>query len=256
MFNLKFAVADALVITKRNLIRYIRLPQLIVFSSVQPVMFLLLFNFVFGGAILLAPGQDYIDFFLPGIIIQTVLFGAVQASIGVAEDLNKGLTERLKSLPMARSAELAGRVIADSIRNLFVVIIMVAVGYMLGFNLVNTLPLALVAVLLALIFGFAFAWVAVYIGLSVKEVETAQVASFIWIFPLVFASSVFVPTSTMPDWLALFADNQPVTQAVNAARALTLGGSLDALWKALIWAGGITAVFLPISVSKYRKASS
>ncbi len=255
-------IRDTLVITKRNLLKYVRVPTLLIFSTVQPVMFVLLFAFVFGGAITL-PGLDYVDFLMPGIFLQTSVFGSTNTGIGLAEDMNKGLVDRFRSLPMSRSAVLAGRTFSDSGRNLFVVLLMTIVGYLIGFNFQNGFFAAVGAILLVLLFGYAFTWISATIGLAIRDVESTQAASFVWIFPLTFASSAFVPVETMPDWLAAFARNNPITIAVNAVRYLvlgeinvlgqTVGGPAD-VWKALLWISLILAVFIPLAVKRYRKA--
>ena len=249
-------IKDTLVVTKRNLLKYVRVPTLLVFSTVQPVMFVLLFAFVFGGAITL-PGLDYIDFLMPGIFLQTTVFGSTNTGVGLAEDMNKGLIDRFRSLPMSRSAVLAGRTLSDSARNLFVLALMTLVGYLIGFNFQNGLVNAFGAIALVLLFGYAFTWISATIGLSIRDVESTQAASFVWIFPLVFASSAFVPVETMPGWLQAFSRNNPITIAVNAVRYLVLGepwGAGADVWKALVWVVAITAVFIPLAVRRYRRA--
>lgn len=246
-------VTDTFIIAWRNLIRYRRLPQLLVFSTIQPVMLLLLFTFVFGGAIQ-TPGVDYINFLVPGILVQTVLFGATQTSVGLAEDLSKGMIDRFRSLPMARAAVMAGRTLADTIRNVFVVLLMIGVGYLIGFRFQDGFLSAVLAIALVVLFGHAFSWISAFIGLVTREPETAQVAGTIWIFPLVFASSAFVPVETMPDWLRAFAEVQPISVTVNAIRALTLGGEKTAVWQTIAWMAGIMFVFVPLAVWQYRRS--
>ena len=251
---------DTLVMVERNLVRYVRLPQLLVFSTIQPVMFLLLFTYVFGGAIKTGGSGSYINYLLPGILVQTAVFGAIQTGVGLTEDLTKGLIDRFRSLPMARSAVLAGRTAADMMRNIFVVILMFIVGYFIGFRLQGSVSDAIAAFAILLLFGFAFSWISATIGMLVKNTETAQVAGFIWVFPLVFASSIFVPVETMPDWLQSFAKHSPVTLTVNAVRALTLATSstaetLNYSWAALAWIAGILIVFMPLSIWLYRRAT-
>ncbi|NND00068.1 MAG: ABC transporter permease [Gammaproteobacteria bacterium] len=253
--QMTYAVTDTWEITKRNVRRNFRLPQLLVFSSIQPVMFLLLFNFVFGGAVTQGSGDTYINFLLPGILIQTALFGAIQTGVGLAEDMQKGVVDRFRSLPMSRVAHMAGRVTADALRNLIVLGLMTFVGVLLGFDFQNGLILAITGYFLAIFFGFAFSWVASLFGLITKDSETAQVLGFLWTFPLVFASSVFVPPASMPGWLQVFANNQPVTHAVNALRSLTQGGDMDAVWKTLLWVSAILIIFVPVSVKRYRNTS-
>jgi ABC-2 type transport system permease protein/oleandomycin transport system permease protein len=247
--------SDILVMVRRNLLRYIRLPQLLIFSTIQPVMFLLLFAYVFGGAIK-TPGSDYINYLIPGIIVQTVIFGAMQTGIGLADDLTKGLIDRFRSLPMARSAVLAGRTIADSIRNIFVVLLMSGVGLIIGFRSHESALNLLGALALTVLFGFSFSWISATIGILVKNVETAQVAGFIWVFPLVFASSIFVPVASMPAWLQAFAKISPITLTVNAVRALSLGLPLgNSLLYAILWIVGILGVFVPLAVYRYRRSN-
>jgi ABC transporter DrrB family efflux protein len=252
---LAWTFSDAMVMTWRNLLRYVRLPQLLVFSTIQPVMLLLLFNYVFGGAIS-AGGLRYIQFLLPGFLVQIVVFGSSQTSVGLAEDLSRGMIDRFRSLPMSRSAVLAGRTLADTARYGFLVLLMIGVGSAMGFRFENGIAPAVAAVMLAVLFGFAFTWISAFIGMTVKDVETAQVAGFVWLFPIVFASSMFVPVETMPGWLQAFAKINPVTVAVDTVRALSLGGAVwPPFWKTLLWIGGITLVFFPLAVRRYRRIS-
>jgi len=255
MRRMSNSLTDIETLTKRNLIRYIRIPELLIFSSFQPIMFLLLFNYVFGGAIAGPTGQSYINFLLPGIVVQTVLFGTTATSVGLAEDLSKGMIDRFRSLPIARSAVLAGRTLADVFRNFLVVVLINTVGYLLGFRYTGGLLYGFAALVLLLFFGYAFSWISATVGLLAKDPETVQVVGFIWIFPLVFASSVFVPVETMPGWLQTFAENQPVTITVNAIRGLLLLGSTEYVGKTLLWSVGILAVFVPFAVWSYKRTS-
>lgn len=255
-------VSQISVITQRNLLRNLRLPQLLVFATIQPVMFLLLFNYVFGGAIGTggsggaSPAGSYIDFLLPGLLAQTALFGATQTSVGLTEDLAAGSIDRFRSLPIARSAVLAGRTLSDLLRNLFVVILMLGVGTLLGFRPKGGVLDLLIAVMLILGFSFAFSWVMACLGLLVKNAEAAQAAGFLVVFPLAFASSVFVPTSTMPSWLQHFTTHQPVTIVVNAVRSLMSGGATATeVVHATAWIAGILIVAVPAAVSIYRRAA-
>lgn len=253
------ALTDTAVIVKRNVLRNIRLPQLLLFSSVQPVMFLILFNFVFGGALAFAippeVGGDYINWLIPGILIQSAVFGATATALGLTEDLAAGVIDRFRSLPMARSAVLTGRTAADVVRNGFVNLLMLGVGVLIGFRAQQGWTTALAGLGLALLFGYAMSWVMAAIGLLVKTPEAAQTAGFIPIFPLVFASSVFAPTQTMPDWLRVFAENQPITVITNAIRAVMITGNDvgPLLWQSLAWIVGIVAVFAPLAVRLYRR---
>ncbi len=253
--TLSSTLSDIAVMTKRNLLRYQRLPQLIIFSSIQPVMFVLLFVYVFGGAIH-TPGVSYVNYLIPGILVQTVLFGAMLTGVGLADDLSKGMIDRFRSLPMARSAVLAGRTITESIRNIFVVILISAVGFIIGFRIENGIFNFLLAIALVVLFGFAFSWVSATIGLAVKNVETAQTAGFIWVFPLVFASSIFVPVQSMSTGIRVFAEHNPISYTVNVVRALCLGTPVgNDVWYSLAWIVGILIVFVPLAVSRYRKIS-
>lgn len=247
------ALSDIIVMTKRNLLRYQRLPQLIAFSTIQPIMFVLLFSYVFGGAIN-TPGVDYINYLLPGILVQTVLFGSMQTGVGLAEDMTKGMIDRFRSLPMARSAVLMGRTITESVRNLFVIILMVLVGMAIGFRIEHHYADFALAIGITVLFGFAFSWVSAAIGMTVKNVEAAQVAGFIWIFPLAFASSIFVPVETMSKGLQAFASHNPVTYTVDTVRALALGTPVgNNMIYAFAWIIGILVVFVPLAVNRYRK---
>jgi ABC transporter DrrB family efflux protein len=256
-------LSDTVVIAKRNLLRILRTPQLIVFNSIQPIMFTLLFRYVFGGSIPL-PGMKYVDYLIPGIIVQTTLFGGAGTAIAMAEDIKQGIIDRFRSLPMSRPAVLAGRTLADVVRLLFVIFLLVVVGTLVGFRFHNGVGPAVVALVLCLIFGFSFLWFFAFMGMAVKDTETAQVAAFLPVFPLAFASSIFTRIENMPGWLQVFARNQPVTKAVNAVRALTQGrermvklgyteSATSLVVQALIWCAVITAVFSTLAVSRYRK---
>jgi ABC-2 type transport system permease protein/oleandomycin transport system permease protein len=227
-------------------------------------MFVLLFRFVFGGAISTGnPDIPYVDFLMPGIFVQTVLFGATSTGIGLAEDANTGLLERFRSLPMARSAVLTGRTLADVVRNIMVVILMVVVGMLVGFRFHGNVAQSVLALVLVVMFGYAFSWVAAIIGLRASTPEAAQAAIFPILFPLVFASSAFVPVASMPEWLQAFANHQPVSAVINAVRDLVYGPlnppgtdiASDVL-KALAWMVLITAVFAPLAVRAYRRKVS
>jgi len=247
-------IRDALTVTARNLIAYTRVPQLVVFSTVQPVIFVLLFRYVFGGALRIPGSVPYVDYLMPGIFVQTTVFGSLGTAVGLAADLKSGLLERFRSLPMARSAVLAGRTTADLARNVFVVALMLAVGFAVGFHL-HTNVLALLAGLgLVLLFGYTMSWVFATVGLAVGDPETAQAAAFPVLAPLVFASSVFVPVSSMPSWLQGFAAHQPVSVTASAVRALLIGGPTTSwVLQSIAWCAGILLVFAPLAVRKYRK---
>lgn len=251
------ALTDASIVTRRNLIRMGRLPQAIFFNAVQPVMFVLLFRYVFGGAI--NTGGEYVNFLIPGILVQTTLFGGAGTCIGLNEDMSKGIIDRFRSLPMARSAVLTGRILADGVRNLVVILLMVGVGSAVGFRFNNGFLAALASLGVLLFFGISFSWLFALIGLSVRDAESAQIASFLPIFPLTFAASTFVPLQSMPGWLQVFARNQPVSHAVNAVRKLTQGDAVQGVSLAnsvaltMIWAVGIAAFFAFFAIRRYRR---
>ncbi len=261
-------IADTWVIAKRNITRNLRLPQLVIIATIQPIMFLLLFNYVFGGAISgslpEAAQGNYVNFLLPGLLVQISAFGAGQTAVGLAEDLSKGVIGRFRSLPMARSAVLAGRTVADLLRNAFVMSLMIAVGYLMGFRHQTSFPSFVGGVLVVLAFSYAMTWVTAIIGLKIRTPEAVQSATFIPIFPLVFASAVFVPPQTMPSWLRAFAENQPVTAVAEGARGLMLGaGALPPgasvggqVVEALLWCVAMVAVAAPIAVRQYRRVSA
>ena len=253
--RLAWAVSDTLAIAGRNLRTILRLPQLLVFATIQPVIFVLLFRFAFGGAIR-TPGVEYVDYLMPGIFAQTVAFGSLGTGIGLADDLQKGLIERFRSLPMARSAVLGGRIVSDLVRNVFVVLLMCVVGFAVGFR-VHTNPAAFAGGLVVLLlFGCALSVIFALIGLSVRTAESAQAAGFPMLAPLVFASSAFVPVRTMPGWLQAFAEHQPVSVTVDAVRALALGGpTTSALLQSLGWSFAIVVVVGPLAVRRYRRAT-
>jgi ABC-2 type transport system permease protein/oleandomycin transport system permease protein len=247
-------MTDAFAIAGRGLITYRRVPQLLIFSTIQPVVFVLMFRYVFGGAIQV-PGVDYVDYLMPGIFVQTTVFGALATAIGLAADVKSGLLERFLSLPMARSAVLVGRTLADLTRNVFVVLLMAGVGFLVGFHVHTNAGKLVLAMLLVLLFGYTLSWVFATVGLFIADPEAAQAAAFPIIAPLVFASSVFVPVATMPGWLQPFAEHQPVSVTASAARDLILGTPVAShLWQALAWDAAILLVFVPISVWRYRRA--
>ena len=252
--SIRYALADTWVITWRNLLKYKRVPRLLIFSTVQPLMLLLLFNYVFGGALRLPEGVDsYINYLLPGLMVQIVLFGVTQATISMADDLNKGIISRFKTLPMSHMAVVAGRALADMARNAVVLTMMLILGVIIGFSFVNGIFFGICGVLLALLFSFAMSWISITIGLLARDPESAQAAGFIWVFPLAFASSIFVPVSTMPSWLQGFAANQPVSVVATAVRSLMIGGPHDKLLPAIIWSVGIFIVFAWIATRLFGK---
>ncbi len=254
--KLYWAIADGLVLAKRNLVQIPRIPELLVFATIQPVMFVLLFRYVFGGAIDVE-GESYVNFLMAGIFVQTVAFGSVSTGVGLAEDLQRGLVDRFRSLPMARSAVLTGRTIADLVRNLFVVLVMLVVGLLVGFRPEGGPVDWAGAIGLLLLLSFAFSWVGATIALLIRSVEAVQSAGFIWLFPLTFASSAFVQTDGMPSWLQAFANRQPITLVVDAVRGLLLDQPVGPhVWQAFAWCVGILLVFVPLSVSLYRRVAA
>ena len=251
-----WAVHDALTVTWRNLVAMKRTPQVLVFSTIQPIIFVLMFRYVFGGAIRI-PGVDhYVDYLMPGVFAQTVVFGSIQTGVGLAEDLHTGLIERFQSLPMARSAVLAGRTLADLVRNVFVVMLMVGVGFIVGWR-IHTNVLGLVGgIAVMLLFAHSLSWVFALVGLTAANAEAAQAASFPILAPLVFASTAFVSAASMPAPLEWFANHQPVSIVIDAVRALTYGGQFASTSKvlgAIAWSLAIIAIAAPLAVSMYRR---
>ncbi len=256
--GIRSAVTDAGVVTGRNLRHFIRQPELLVFSTIQPIMFVLLFAYVFGGAVRgsLPGGVTYIDFLLPGIFVQSVAFRATQTAVGLSEDLERGVIDRFRSMPMARSAVLLGRTVADLVRNVLIIGLMIVVGYVIGFRFHAGLFDALASVAVVSAFGFALSWIFAFVALAVRGAEAAQSAGFVVIFPLVFASSVFVPVSSMPEWLQAFAKVSPVTLTANTARSYALvGGVPSSLGGTAAWILGLLALFIPLCVWRYRRMS-
>jgi len=256
------AVQDAITIVWRNVLGLARTPQLMVFSTIQPVIFVLMFVYVFGVIPTGVEGLPYKDFLMPGIYAQTVVFGSVGTAIGLASDMQSGLLERFRSLPMARSAVLVGRTGADLARNVFVVILMAAVGFAVGARYHTNLLEYIAGLGLLLLFGYSFSWIFAAVGLTVRDPESAQAVAFPVMAPLVFASSAFVPVNSMPGWLQVWAENQPVSVTISAIRALHVGpatipngdSTLVITMKAVAWAVVILAVFAPMAVRRYRKA--
>ena len=254
--KLYWAFADAVVLARRHLIQIPRIPELLVFATVQPVMLVILFRYVFGGSIDVGP-IDYVDYLMAGIFVQTVAFGGVATGIGLAADLQMGLIDRFRSLPMSRSAVLTGRTLADLVRNMFVVVVMLVVGVLVGFRPEASALDWAAAIGLLLLLSFAFSWIGAAVGLLVRTVEAAQSGGFIWLFPLTFASSAFVDPVKMPGWLQPFAENQPFSVIVNAVRSLFLDTPMgNEGWTALAWLVGLVVVFAPLSVRLYEKRTA
>ncbi len=254
--SLYWTLADAFVLAKRHLVQIPRIPEELVFATIQPIMFVLLFRYVFGGAIAVS-GTSYVNYLMAGIFAQTVIFGATTTGVGLANDLQRGLVDRFRSLPMAKSAVLTGRTIADLVRNTFVVAVMWMVGLLVGFRPEGNVLSWVAAAGLLLLTSFAFSWISATIGLAVRSVEAAQSAGFIWLFPLTFASSAFVPTKSMPNWLRVFAEHQPVSLIVNAVRGLLLNQpDASTILQALAWCVGILVVFIPLAVWAYGRRTA
>jgi ABC-2 type transport system permease protein/oleandomycin transport system permease protein len=248
-------LADGLVILKRNLFRFRRQPEMLIGYTVQPVMFVLLFVYVFGGSI--QTGMDYEDFLIPGILVQNITFGGALTAVGLVEDLNKGLIDRFRSLPMARSAVLFGRTLADVVVNLLGALIIIVVGLIVGFRFDSSVPEVLYGMFLLLLFGYAFSWVFALCGLYSSSAETAQQIGFILLFPLTFISSAFVPVENMPAALEAFAKVNPFTVTVDAMRHLFVGTPAgNSVWGATLWSIGLVIVFAPLAVLKYRRVSA
>ena len=265
--RLTWAVRDTTAMAKRNLLHITRVPQLLVFTFIQPVMFVLLFRYVFGGAIPI-PGVTYVNYLMPGIFVQTVMFGAANTAVGLADDLGTGIIERFRSLPMARLAVLSGRTMADLVRSCVVVAVMLVVGFAVGFRPDGSIPAIALGIVIVLSFAFGLSWVFANVGLRAPNAEAAQAVAFPIMFPLTFASSAFVPVNSMPSWLQGFAANQPVSIIINAARSLMLGPESTAALReagvfdrsgtayvvqALIWIAVIIVVAAPLAVRRYRR---
>ena len=248
------AFSDMLVLAKRSLLRVRRQPDLLVGYTVQPIMFVLLFVYVFGGAI--ETGRlDYVDFLIPGIIVQSMVFGGFLTALGLSEDLKKGLIDRFRSLPMWGPAVLAGRILADVGTNVIQLVVMFVVGIAAGFRFSTELPEIVAGIALLLLFGYAFSWVFAFIGLTASSPEASNAYGFTILFPVTFVSSAFVPVDSMPGWLQPVAEHNPFTTMVDAARALFVDTPAgNDIWLAVVWALAITAVFGALSIWRYRRA--
>jgi ABC transporter DrrB family efflux protein len=247
------AVRDALILAWRNYKHHERVPSLVVFSLMTPLIFLLLFRYVIGGAIVI-PGVSYVDFLVPGIIVQAIAFGATQTGVGLALDLGRGITDRFRALPISRSAVPAGRALADTVRNALVALIAVGVGIVIGFRPDTNIAYFLAAIGIAVAFGYAFSWVAAFVGLTFKNVEAVHDAGFVWVIPLTFASSALVPVESMPAVVQWFADINPVTSMADATRALMLGDPAgSAVLQSVLWIAAMLIVFVPLAVRSYQR---
>ena len=260
------ALHDGWIVTKRNLIKIKRIPDLLIFTTIQPIMFVLLFAYVFGGAIKIE-GVNYREYLMAGIFTQTVAFGAAITSVGLADDLQKGIIDRFRSLPMSRSAVLVGRTTSDLLNNGLVVIVMSICGLLVGWRIHTDVARGIAGFALLFAFGYAMSWISATIGLSVKSVEVAQSAGFIWLFPLTFLSNAFISTDQLTPWLQKVADWNPISSIVLALRDLW-GNSAQGAMRghgfpaehpielSVLWILAILAVFLPLSIAKYRRAAS
>jgi ABC-2 type transport system permease protein len=250
-------MSDTLVLAKRNLARIPRQPDLLIAYTIQPVMFVLLFVYVFGGAIS-TPGFDYVDFLMPGIIVQSIAFGGFVTALGLAEDVKKGLIDRFRSLPMSRSAVLLGRTISDVALNCLSLVVLFAVGFAAGFGFIDATALEIVAgLVLCLLLGYAFSWIFALIGLFSSSPETANAIGFTAIFPLTFASSIFVPVESMPDGLQQVAEVNPFTTVSDAVRSFWIGTPPNTdRWMAFIEVFALIAIFAPLAVARYRSVAA
>jgi ABC transporter DrrB family efflux protein len=248
-------VVDTLQLTRRSLLLSFRMPALIILGLLMPTMFVLLFRYVFGGSILVPGYHSYVDYLIPGIVVQTALFGGSSAAVGVAEDLSKGVTDRFRSLPTSRGAILAARTLADLVRLTYTIALIIGIGVLVGFRFHNTWQLCLAGAGLAVLFGYAVAWLFTLLGLLLRNTETAAVAGSVIAFPLVFAASTFTSTAGMPPWLRVFADHQPVSYTANALRALMLGtGSVERpMLFSAAWSVGIILVAGWLATRRFKK---
>jgi ABC transporter DrrB family efflux protein len=252
----RLAIRDTVGIAKRNLLRIVRTPLMLVVTAIQPALLLVLFRYVLGGAIQI-PGGSYVDYVVPAIFVEAVLIGGMTTSMGLAQDLKSGIIDRFRSLPMARSAVLAGRTLADLSRSIFSLAIMVGLGLLVGFRFHSTTPRILAGMSLVIAFGYAFSWMYAAIGLATKDPETAQIAGILPFFILMFASNAIVPVATMPGWLQPFARNQPLSITVAAVRAIPEGGPASHwVWQSLAWSAGILVVFVASALRHYRNTTA
>lgn len=251
--NARHALTDTLVLAERSLLRVRRQPDLLIGYTVQPVMFVLLFVFVFGGAIS-TPGFDYVDFLMPGIIVQSMAFGGFVTALGLADDMKKGLIDRFRSLPMTPGTVITGRTLADVGLNVLQLAIMIGVGLAVGFSFATNVPDVVAGLALLLFIGYAFSWVFAFIGLIASSPEAANAYGFTILFPLTFVSSAFVPVQSMPSWLEPLASANPFTVMVDAVRALFLGTPAgNNVWGAVAWATGIVLVFGTLAIWRFRR---
>jgi ABC transporter DrrB family efflux protein len=254
--RLSWWVSDTLELVKRNARHILRTPELLLDVTIQPIMFVLLFRYVFGGAIA-TEGTSYVNFLMAGIFVQTISFAMLWSGVLLANDLQKGIIDRFRALPMQSWTVLAARTITDLFRSMIAIVIMIAVGLAIGFRPDSNVLQWVGAIGMLLLFGFALAWIGITLGMAVRTPEAATGAIFVFVFPLTFASSAFVPTNTMPSWLEAFTENQPITLVINTVRAWMLGNDAGSdAWRALIWSLGLLIIFFPIALWMYKKRTT
>jgi len=249
-------LSDSLEMVRRNLLHIRRTPELLLDVTLQPIMFVLLFRYVFGGAITV-PNGSYVNFLMAGIFVQTIAFAGVYSSVLLANDLKNGMIDRFRSLPMVQASVITGRTFTDVLRGMLAIAVMWVVGLLVGFQPAGGFWAAMAAIGLLLAFGFALSWVGVALGALVRTPEAVQGLIFLTVFPLTFASSAFVTTESMPDWLRVFAENQPMTLIINSVRSFILDGNGGPdIWRALTWTAGILVIVFPLAVWLYRRRTS
>lgn len=254
--RLKLGLSDTVTLTRRDLQVWVRNPAFIFFTIIQPVMFVLLFRYVFGGAIPVKVPGGYVSFLMPGIIAQSAAFASFGTAIALARQLQKGVIDRFRAMPISRSAVLLGRLLADTIRLVVTVLVILGVGYLVGFRFSNGVLPAILMLILGVAFGVTICTVSAFVGLAIKDEESVGSFGLVWLFPLTFVSAAFVPVQSMPGWLQAFANNQPVTTVIDEMRSLALGGPLALhAWQSVVWLACIAAVFVPLAVRAYRKAT-
>ena len=252
----RLGLTDAATLTRRELIIWFRNPAYIFFTIIQPVMFVILFRYVFGGAIPTGVRGGYVNFLMPGIVAQSAAFASFGTAISLARQLQKGVIDRFRAMPMARSAVLLGRLMADTLRLVVTLVVIIAVGYAVGFRFQNGVVPAIVMMIIGVAFGAVICTVSAFVGLAIKDEESVGSFGLVWLFPLTFVSAAFVPVASMPGWLQAFAKNQPVTTVIDEMRSLALGGPLALhAWQSALWLAGIVAVFVPLAVRAYRRAN-
>lgn len=250
----RWALADGLTMAKRDLLVWFRVPAYIFFTIIQPVIFVLLFRYVFGGAIQVRVPGGYVNYLMPGIIAQSAAFASFGTAIGLAREMEKGVIDRFRSMPMARSAVLVGRLLADACRMTVTVLVILVVGLGVGFRFQNGAAPAVLMLVLGVAFGMVICCVSAYVGLAIRDEESVGSFGLVWLFPLTFVSAAFVPVRSMPGWLQGFANNQPVTTVIDEMRALALGGPLaQHAWQSVLWLIAIVVVFVPLAVRAYKR---